>query len=130
MYAAGPNLQNEPVVALVAHRDPFPGTTKNRHFDVLSKECQEHRERLRGVVQGLADQVRGASTIGLVGEPSTFCAYLFPFAYVLEPVCVCDEWMFFGLFMRNETFRVEKTPENLKSVTTFAHRGGAARSIC
>ncbi|CAM9856407.1 unnamed protein product [Ectocarpus sp. 4 AP-2014] len=29
---------------------------ENRHFDVLSKECQEHRERLRDVIQGLADQ--------------------------------------------------------------------------
>ncbi|CAN0098269.1 unnamed protein product, partial [Laminaria digitata] len=29
---------------------------ENRHFDVLSKECQEHRENLRGVIQGLADQ--------------------------------------------------------------------------
>jgi len=74
----------------VAHHGAFPGN-KNRHFDVLSKECQEHRERLRGVIQGLADQVwrlpnpnpnpnpggPGVAPTLLVGEHAFFSSLVF-----------------------------------------------------
>lgn len=47
-----------PYLPLPAPPVSISSFVQNRHFDVLSKECQEHRERLRGVIQGIADQVR------------------------------------------------------------------------
>lgn len=73
---------------------------KNRHFDVLSKECQEHRERLRGVIQGLADQVPAAWLDACLCAIVCTCV-----PACIEPACLLV--VYSGPLIRNALFRLQ-----------------------
>lgn len=98
---------------------------KNRHFDVLSKECQEHRERLRLVIQGLADQVicSNQDMIFFCSTPkfsTTSSVYLFL-------TCMFDIW--FGLSLWRKCFLIGGTKRRI-SRHARAPTAAACRYVC